>query len=37
MLKYQVNDLRLFSENDVRFPKQFSGPQISFYTSLLSI
>ena len=25
MLKYQVNDLRLFSENDVRFLKQFSG------------
>ena len=25
MLKYQVNDLRLFYENDVRFLKQFSG------------
>lgn len=24
MLRYQVNDLRLFSENDVRFLKQFS-------------
>jgi phenylalanyl-tRNA synthetase alpha chain len=23
MLKYQVNDLRLFFENDVRFLKQF--------------
>ncbi|WP_109832812.1 phenylalanine--tRNA ligase subunit alpha [Reichenbachiella versicolor] len=25
MLKYQINDLRLFSENDVRFLKQFEG------------
>ncbi|HSC54013.1 MAG TPA: phenylalanine--tRNA ligase subunit alpha [Phnomibacter sp.] len=25
MLKYQVKDLRLFSENDVRFLKQFTG------------
>ncbi|MEP6615628.1 MAG: phenylalanine--tRNA ligase subunit alpha [Ginsengibacter sp.] len=25
MLKYQVKDLRLFSENDLRFLKQFSG------------
>lgn len=25
MLKYNVNDLRLFSENDVRFLKQFTG------------
>ena len=25
MLKYQVDDLRLFSENDVRFLKQFEG------------
>lgn len=25
MLKYDVNDLRLFSENDVRFLKQFTG------------
>jgi phenylalanyl-tRNA synthetase alpha chain len=25
MLKYGVNDLRLFSENDVRFLKQFTG------------
>jgi phenylalanyl-tRNA synthetase alpha chain len=25
MLKYGVNDLRLFSENDVRFLKQFKG------------
>jgi phenylalanyl-tRNA synthetase alpha chain len=25
MLKYQIKDLRLFSENDVRFLKQFSG------------
>lgn len=25
MLKYQVKDLRLFSENDVRFLKQFEG------------
>lgn len=25
MLKYQINDIRLFSENDVRFLKQFSG------------
>jgi phenylalanyl-tRNA synthetase alpha chain len=23
MLRYQINDLRLFSENDVRFLKQF--------------
>lgn len=25
MLKYQINDLRLFSENDVRFLKQFTS------------
>jgi phenylalanyl-tRNA synthetase alpha chain len=25
MLKYQVKDLRLFSENDVRFLSQFTG------------
>ena len=25
MLKYQINDLRLFSENDFRFLKQFQG------------
>ncbi len=25
MLKYRINDLRLFSENDLRFLKQFSG------------
>ncbi|BDD05978.1 phenylalanine--tRNA ligase subunit alpha [Aureibacter tunicatorum] len=25
MLKYQINDLRLFTENDIRFLKQFSG------------
>jgi len=25
MLKYQINDLRLFSENDVRFLNQFQG------------
>ena len=25
MLKYQINDLRLFSENDMRFLKQFSA------------
>ena len=25
MLKYQVDDLRLFYENDVRFLKQFSS------------
>jgi phenylalanyl-tRNA synthetase alpha chain len=25
MLKYQVKDLRLFSENDVRFLQQFTG------------
>jgi phenylalanyl-tRNA synthetase alpha chain len=25
MLKYQINDLRLFSENDMRFLKQFTG------------
>jgi phenylalanyl-tRNA synthetase alpha chain len=24
-LKYKVNDLRLYSENDVRFLKQFKG------------
>jgi phenylalanyl-tRNA synthetase alpha chain len=24
-LKYQVNDLRLYSQNDVRFLKQFTG------------
>jgi phenylalanyl-tRNA synthetase alpha subunit len=23
MLRYQVNDLRLYSENDIRFLKQF--------------
>jgi phenylalanyl-tRNA synthetase alpha chain len=23
MLRYQINDLRLFSENDIRFLKQF--------------
>lgn len=28
MLRYGVNDLRLFSENDVRFLKQFQGAQI---------
>lgn len=28
MLKFGVNDLRLFSENDVRFLKQFQGAQI---------
>ncbi len=27
MLKYGINDLRLFSENDVRFLKQFAGLQ----------
>jgi phenylalanyl-tRNA synthetase alpha chain len=25
MLKYGINDLRLFFENDVRFLKQFNG------------
>jgi phenylalanyl-tRNA synthetase alpha subunit len=25
MLKYQIRDLRLFFENDVRFLKQFTG------------
>ncbi len=25
MLKYGINDLRLFSENDLRFLKQFKG------------
>jgi phenylalanyl-tRNA synthetase alpha chain len=25
MLKYRINDLRLFSENDVRFLKQFTS------------
>jgi len=25
MLKYQINDLRLFTENDIRFLKQFKG------------
>jgi phenylalanyl-tRNA synthetase alpha chain len=25
MLKYQVNDLRLFFENDMRFLKQFEA------------
>lgn len=25
MLKYQINDLRLFTENDVRFLRQFKG------------
>ena len=25
MLRYQVNDLRLFSENDIRFLKQFQA------------
>jgi phenylalanyl-tRNA synthetase alpha chain len=25
MLRYSINDLRLFSENDVRFLKQFSS------------
>ncbi|GAO42859.1 phenylalanine--tRNA ligase subunit alpha [Flavihumibacter petaseus] len=25
MLKYQINDLRLFSENDIRFLQQFTG------------
>ena len=25
MLKYQIKDLRLFSENDVRFLEQFEG------------
>ena len=25
MLKYQINDLRLFSENDIRFLQQFEG------------
>ena len=25
MLKYEINDIRLFSENDVRFLRQFNG------------
>jgi phenylalanyl-tRNA synthetase alpha chain len=25
MLRYQINDLRLFSENDVRFLRQFQA------------
>jgi phenylalanyl-tRNA synthetase alpha chain len=25
MLKYQIKDLRIFSENDIRFLKQFTG------------
>ena len=25
MLKYKINDIRLFFENDIRFLKQFSG------------
>ena len=25
MLRYQINDLRLFSENDIRFLKQFQA------------
>jgi phenylalanyl-tRNA synthetase alpha chain len=25
MLKYQIRDLRLFFENDIRFLKQFRG------------
>nr|MBA3284281.1 phenylalanine--tRNA ligase subunit alpha [Nitrosopumilus sp.] len=25
MLKYQIKDIRLFSENDLRFLKQFTG------------
>ena len=25
MLKYQINDLRLFTQNDVRFLKQFAS------------
>jgi phenylalanyl-tRNA synthetase alpha chain len=25
MLRYQINDLRLFSENDVRFLRQFQS------------
>jgi phenylalanyl-tRNA synthetase alpha chain len=25
MLLYDVNDIRLFSENDIRFLKQFKG------------
>ena len=25
MLKYQINDIRLFTENDVRFLKQFKS------------
>jgi phenylalanyl-tRNA synthetase alpha chain len=25
MLKYQIRDLRLFSENDIRFLEQFRG------------
>ncbi len=27
-LKYRVNDLRLFSENDVRFLDEFAGTRI---------
>ncbi len=25
MLKYEIDDIRLFSENDVRFLRQFNG------------
>jgi len=25
MLKYEINDLRLYTENDIRFLKQFTG------------
>jgi len=25
MLKYQINDIRLFTENDIRFLKQFKS------------
>jgi phenylalanyl-tRNA synthetase alpha chain len=25
MLKYQINDLRLFTQNDIRFLKQFAS------------
>ncbi len=28
MLKYQIKDLRLFSENDIRFLKQFAGADL---------
>lgn len=34
MLKYGVNDIRLFFENDVRFLAQF-GSQGDFYVSKL--